>query len=121
MKLLKEFWKNKERLIVLICFLLLFIFYFILIFLIPKNQIYGDEIFFYDQARKIYEKGEFVNFQNTQPLLYPLFLSLFYKNIIVARLVNILLMLILSKSKGAHNNKALMPFGPSTEMMTWML
>jgi 4-amino-4-deoxy-L-arabinose transferase-like glycosyltransferase len=96
MKLLKEFWKNKEKLIVSICFLLLFIFYFILIFLIPKNQIYGDEIFFYDQAKKIYERGEFVNFQNTQPLLYPLFLSLFYKNIIVARLVNILLMLISS-------------------------
>ena len=88
--------EGKETAVLFICFSLIFIFYLILVFQIPADKIYGDEIFFYDQAKTIAEKGEFVNFQNTQPLLYPIILSLFYKNLIFSRILNVLLIIFSS-------------------------
>lgn len=73
-------------------FLFFFLFYSFLIFQIPKDILYGDETIFWDQAQKI-SQGKFVNFENTQPLFFPLVLSLFLKDLFLVRFLNSFLIL----------------------------
>ena len=67
--------------------LLFFIIYSILIIKTPQI-LSGDEIFYYDQALHL-RKGEFVNFENTQPLFFPAVMAAaITENVIILRLFN---------------------------------
>ena len=86
---------ERKEIFFLICILaIIFAIDVIIISHIPADKIYGDEVFYFHQALKIRE-GKFMNFQNTQPLLYPLFLSLFINaSPFFLRLLNVFLLII---------------------------
>ncbi len=86
----------KFLLVVSIILIFVFVFYFYLIFTwLSDDRLYGDEVFYWFQSRAISEQGKFVNFQNTQPLLFPLVLSLF-DSVNFGRVFNSLLIVLSS-------------------------
>ncbi|MEM2768672.1 MAG: hypothetical protein QXR88_01005 [Candidatus Pacearchaeota archaeon] len=86
---------NKQYLFLILILVIVFLINLITILKIPKQILFGDEAFYFDQAAKIRE-GKFINFQNTQPLLYPSFLSIFvgFNSTFLFRLVNLFLFII---------------------------
>ncbi|MEM1577989.1 MAG: hypothetical protein QXM27_03205 [Candidatus Pacearchaeota archaeon] len=86
---------NKQYLFLIFVLAVIFLINLIITLKIPKQILFGDEAFYFDQAAKIRE-GKFVNFQNTQPLLYPSFLSIFVgsNSTFLFRLVNLFLFII---------------------------
>lgn len=71
------------------------IFAFVINSYFSSNRLYGDEVFYWFQSRAIRENFQFVNFQNTQPLLFPLILS-FFNSLNLARIFNSFLIILSS-------------------------
>ncbi len=90
------FLKEKYFQLSLIIIFLIFLFFYswIILNVFDKNVLYGDEVFYWEQAKKIREEFKFINFQNTQPLLYPIVLSLSFPSVVASRLISVFLFLI---------------------------
>src|SRR3989338_6492872 len=60
---------------------------FVILFNTPHDTLTGDEVFYYFQAQYL-KSGEFVWFEHTSSVLYPLILSFFKSVLIILRMIN---------------------------------
>lgn len=85
--------KKNQFLLNKVVFFGFFVFLFSILISLRTNILYGDEVFYWFQSREIFKSFKFVNFNNTQPLFYPLILA-FAPNPFVGRLFNLFFILL---------------------------